>query len=64
MKEHRKDDNVIPSVESQYLADRLRGQVPVRRLLTDLISHAEADQPAHVADLVSLAAFWGDLLGQ
>ena len=61
---HGRDDNVIPAVESQYLADRLRGQVPVRLLLTDLISHAEADQPAHVADVLRLAGFWGDLLAR
>ena len=59
---HGRDDNVIPAVESQYLADRLRGQVPVRLLLTNLISHAEADQPAHVTDVLRLAGFWGGLL--
>jgi len=59
---HGSDDNVIPAVESQHLADRLRGQVPVRLLLTNLISHAEADQPAHVTDVMRLAGFWGDLL--
>lgn len=61
---HGKDDNVVPAVESQYLADRLRGRVPVRLLLTGLVSHAEADQPAHVTDIMRLAGFWGDLLGQ
>lgn len=59
---HGKDDNVIPALESQYLGDRLRGHVPVRLLVTDLISHAEADQPAHIADIMRLAGFWGDLL--
>lgn len=44
------------------MADRLRGQAPVRLLLTDLIAHAEADQPAHVIDVLRLAGFWGDLL--
>ena len=29
---HGRDDNVIPAAESQHLADRLRGQVPVRLL--------------------------------
>lgn len=61
---HGKDDNVIPAVESQYLADRLRGRAPVRLLLTGLVSHAEADQPAHVTDIMRLAGFWGDLLRQ
>ena len=59
---HGRDDNVIPAVESQSLADRLHGQVPVRLLLTDLISHVEADQPAQVTDVLKLAGFWGDLL--
>jgi dienelactone hydrolase len=59
---HGRGDNVIPAAESRRLADRLRGQVPVRLLVTNVISHAEADQPAHVMDVVKLAAFWGDLL--
>jgi dienelactone hydrolase len=59
---HGREDNVIPAVESQHLANRLRGQVPVRLLLSSLISHAEADRPVHVVDVVELAAFWGDIL--
>jgi hypothetical protein len=59
---HGRGDNVIPAAESQHLADRLRGHVPVRLLVTDLISHAEADQPPHVTDVLRLAGFWGDLL--
>jgi dienelactone hydrolase len=59
---HGRDDSVIPAVESHHLADRLSGQVPVRLLLTDLISHAEADRPAHIIDILKLASFWGDLL--
>ena len=42
---HGIDDNVIPAVESEYLADELRGRAPVRLLLSGLISHAEADRP-------------------
>jgi hypothetical protein len=61
---HGKDDNVIPAVESQHLADRLRGQVPVRLLVINQISHAEADQPAHVTDVLKLASFWADLLAR
>ena len=40
---HGRDDSVIPAAESQQLADRLRGHVPVRLLVTNLISHADAD---------------------
>jgi len=61
---HGRDDNVIPSAESRHLAERLRGHLPVRLLVTDLISHAEADQPAHLIDVLRLAGFWGDLLAQ
>jgi pimeloyl-ACP methyl ester carboxylesterase len=59
---HGQDDDVIPAAESQHLADRLHRQVPVRLLVTQLISHADADRPAHIIDVVELAAFWGDLL--
>ena len=61
---HGTRDNVIPAEESQYLADDMRGSAPVRLLLTDLVSHAEADQPAHLWDVLQLAAFWTDLLGR
>ncbi len=59
---HGRDDNVIPAAESRELADRLRGEVDVRLLITPLISHAEADQRARLADISQLAGFWGDLL--
>lgn len=59
---HGIDDNVIPAIESEYLADDLRGHAPVRLLLSGLISHAEADRPIHVTDLMELATFWADLL--
>lgn len=61
---HGTDDNVIPAVESERLADDLRGHAAVRLLLTDLVSHAEADRPVHVGDVIKLAAFWGDLLAR
>jgi hypothetical protein len=59
---HGLDDNVIPSIESEYLAHDLRGHAPVRLLLSGLISHAEADRPARLGDVLQLAGFWGDLL--
>jgi dienelactone hydrolase len=61
---HGIDDNVIPSIESEYLADDLRPKAPVRLLLSGLISHAEADRPIHVNDVAQLASFWGDLLSR
>ena len=59
---HGTEDNVIPSIESEYLADDLRGHAPVELLLSGLISHAEADRPPRVGDVVALASFWGNLL--
>jgi dienelactone hydrolase len=59
---HGTEDNVIPPVESEYLARDLRGHAPVRLLLSGLIPHAEADRPTHVNDVMQLAGFWGDLL--
>lgn len=61
---HGRSDNVIPSSESERLAARLRGRVPVRLLITPLISHADADQPAGAIDVLRLARFWGDLLAR
>jgi dienelactone hydrolase len=61
---HGTGDNVIPASESRHLAERLRGHAPVRLLVTDLISHADADQPAHAVDVLKLAHFWSDLLAR
>jgi dienelactone hydrolase len=61
---HGTDDNVIPSIESEYLAADLRGRAPVRLLLSGLISHAEADQPVHAGDVMLLSGFWGDVLSR
>jgi len=62
---HGRHDTVIPAAESVYQAHRLRTQSgTVRLLLTDLITHAEADQPIRVADVWRLARFWGDVLGR
>jgi dienelactone hydrolase len=59
---HGMDDNVIPAIESEYLAEDLRGHARVRMLLSGLVSHAEADRPPHLGDVLQLAGFWGDLL--
>ena len=61
---HGTEDNVIPSIESEYLAQDLRGHAPVRLLMSGLISHAEADRPVRVSDVMQLAGFWGDLLSR
>jgi hypothetical protein len=36
----------------------------VRLLLSGLISHAAADRPVRVNDVLQLAGFWGDLLAR
>jgi pimeloyl-ACP methyl ester carboxylesterase len=61
---HGTEDNVIPPVESEYLAADLRARAPVRLLISGLITHAEADRPPHVGDVMQLASFWGDLLSR
>jgi pimeloyl-ACP methyl ester carboxylesterase len=61
---HGRDDNVIPAIESEYLANELGGQVPVRLLLSDLISHAATERAPRPREITELASFWGDLLGQ
>jgi dienelactone hydrolase len=61
---HGLEDNVVPAIESEYLAADLRGHAPVRLLLSGFISHAEADRAMHATDVLQLAGFWGDLLGR
>jgi hypothetical protein len=61
---HGLEDNVVPAVESEYMAADLRGHAPVRLLLSGLISHADADRPMHADDVLQLAGFWGDLLSR
>lgn len=61
---HGSDDRVIPTVEAEYLAADLRGHSPTRLLLSDLISHAEADRPFRPSDVLDLATFWGDVLAR
>ena len=61
---HGLEDNVVPAIESEYMAADLHGHAPVRLLLSGLISHAEADRPMHTTDVLQLAGFWGDLLSR
>jgi pimeloyl-ACP methyl ester carboxylesterase len=59
---HGRDDNIVPAVESEYLAADLAGNTSVRLLLTNLISHAEPVWPAPAAEVTALASFLGDML--
>jgi dienelactone hydrolase len=61
---HGLDDNLVPPAESEYLANALRGDVPVRLLLTGLISHAAVERTPRAIQVMELAGFWGDLLNR
>jgi hypothetical protein len=61
---HGRDDNVIPAMESEYLAADIDGQVRPRLLLTNLISHADLDRRPRAAEVAELASFWADLLAR
>jgi hypothetical protein len=61
---HGVDDNMIPAIESEYLADQIRGHAPVRLLVTDLITNAVVGRAPRTGDALRLAGFWGDLLAQ
>jgi pimeloyl-ACP methyl ester carboxylesterase len=61
---HGADDNVIPSIEAEYLADDLRGRAPVHLLTTRLFTHAGMTGTAGTADVLRLAGFWGDILAR
>lgn len=60
---HGTGDNVIPAIESSLLRDELRSRgVEVRALATPLITHAEVNNAAAVADLWKLIGFWAHVL--
>jgi dienelactone hydrolase len=61
---HGIDDNTIPAIESEYLAEDLRGHASVRLLLSGLSAGAEAGRRMPAGDALKLAGFWGDLLSR
>lgn len=61
---HGTDDNVIPSVETVLLGEYLDGKVPVRGLLSGLITHAEVDRLPTATETWRLAAFWREVMGK
>jgi hypothetical protein len=61
---HGVDDNVIPSVETVLLAEHLEGKVPVKGLLSGLITHAEVNRTATSAEVWRLASFWRAIMAQ
>jgi pimeloyl-ACP methyl ester carboxylesterase len=61
---HGREDNVIPAIESQYLADHLHGGPHVKLLVTDLLSHAKTDGPKRIVEVVKLIEFLRQVLAQ
>jgi dienelactone hydrolase len=60
---HGDEDVVIPAAESVVLADYLRSRdVEVHLLLSQIITHAELDRTAAVAESWKLVSFWADVL--
>jgi hypothetical protein len=57
---HGATDNVIPATESEALAAYLTagGNPRVERLLTPLITHADAKPDARAGDVWRLISFW------
>ncbi len=62
---HGAGDNVIPAAETVALARTLteRG-ANAHALVTPLITHAEVDRAAGVADAWALVGFWSDVLSR
>ncbi|MEO8260646.1 MAG: hypothetical protein ABI868_25100 [Acidobacteriota bacterium] len=61
---HGAEDDLIPSLEAEYLADQVRGQMPVRLLMTRAIARPGGEAAPPVGELLRLAGFWGDLLNR
>jgi hypothetical protein len=60
---HGSEDSVIPTTESVLLANYLRSRgVEVHLLISELITHAEIDRSAAVADTWRLISFWANVL--
>lgn len=60
---HGDEDTVIPAAESVVLGNYLRSKgVSVRVLLSPIITHAELDRSAAVAESWKVIAFWADIL--
>lgn len=61
---HGRDDNVIPSAETPLTAEYLRrsGNTQVKTLLTPLVSHADLNTNAPIADTWRLVKFWKEMM--
>jgi len=61
---HGADDSVVPASEMLSLARKLQPSTRVRAFASRLITHAEANRGAALAEMWSLSDFWRDLLSR
>jgi hypothetical protein len=59
---HGTGDNVVPAIETRFLARYLEGKTPVRALLSGLITHAELNDRRAWSEAWKLVDFFADLL--
>lgn len=59
---HGTGDNVVPAIETRYLARALEGKTEVRWLLSGLITHAELNSEHGVSEAWKLLDFFAALL--
>jgi alpha-beta hydrolase superfamily lysophospholipase len=59
---HGADDAVVPASEMLFLAQRLRTSTRVRAFASRLVTHAEANRSAALAEMWQLAGFWQEML--
>jgi dienelactone hydrolase len=61
---HGADDSVVPASEMLSLVRKLQNTTKVRAFASQLITHAEANRGAALAEMWSLSGFWQALLAQ
>jgi len=61
---HGADDSVVPATEMLSLARKLRSETRVRAFGSRLITHAEVNRQAALAEMWQLAGFWQDLMSR
>jgi dienelactone hydrolase len=61
---HGADDSVVPASEMLFLARQLRQTTRVRAMASRLITHAEVNRSAALAEMWRLSGFWQDLLAR
>jgi dienelactone hydrolase len=59
---HGIDDNVIPAIESERLAEHLQGRTRVRLLIGGFLTHVDVTAAPSFGDTIHMVAFWKDVL--